>query len=112
MFACESANIPFSSTFPHTGAGSASVLALLPSNRSATTTGVAASPPTTHMASLARSSSDSVPSKTLLSERRKRRRFLINEGRMRSSAQMLRLRRVNEIRILKGGTNRRSMLGT
>jgi hypothetical protein len=96
--------------FQHSDAESAP--ALLLSNMSTPTTGVAVSPPTTRTASLTRSSSDSVPSRTLLSERRRRRRRLIIEGKVRSFAQMLRLRRVSVIGIMKDIANRRSMLGT
>jgi hypothetical protein len=96
--------------FPH--ADAESTPALLPSNRSATTTGVAASPPTTRTVSLSRPSPDSVPSRTLLSKIRRRRSCLLREGVVRSSAQMLRLRRVSVIKRMKDIVNRRSMLGT
>jgi hypothetical protein len=53
-----------------------------------------------------------MPSRTLLSERRRRRRCLIIEGMVRSGAQVLRLLRVTVIRIMKEIANGRSMLGT
>jgi hypothetical protein len=54
--------------------------ALLPNSKFISTTGAAVSPPTTRTALLTRYSPDSVPSRTLLSVRRRRRGCFIREG--------------------------------